>query len=128
MPAFGSAGYFVSAASDARFVLGAEVAAAVIAPPEDRCFERGDSVADALVAILRSAVSGENIDFLLRWFGALDTCDGEALIALCDPSGVFISSLAVVDGGAYHGHDRMRRYLGDLEEALGDGYADRTRP
>jgi ketosteroid isomerase-like protein len=64
-------------------------------------------------------VSGENVELVRRWFGALDTRGSEALIALCDPSGVFISSLPAVDGGVYHGHDRMVTCFADPEDAWG---------
>jgi ketosteroid isomerase-like protein len=62
----------------------------------------------------------QNIELLRRWFDALNARDIEAAIALCDPSGVLISSFAAVDGAVYHGHDGMRRYFGDLADAWGD--------
>jgi ketosteroid isomerase-like protein len=62
----------------------------------------------------------ENIELLRRWFEALNARDVDAVIALSDPSGVFISSFAAVEGAAYHGHDGMRRYFGDLADAWGD--------
>jgi ketosteroid isomerase-like protein len=61
-----------------------------------------------------------NIELLRRWFEAFNARDIEAVIALCDPSGVFISTFAVGGAAVYHGHDGMRRYFGDLAEAWGD--------
>jgi hypothetical protein len=40
-------------------------------------------------------MSDRNIELLRRWFAALNARDLEAVIALCDPSGVFISTFAV---------------------------------
>jgi ketosteroid isomerase-like protein len=75
-----------------------------------------------LGGILGIAVSRENVDLLRRWFEALNARDIEAVIALCDPSGVCISSMGAVDGAVYHGHDGMRRYFEDLADAWGDGW------
>jgi SnoaL-like domain len=55
-----------------------------------------------------------------RWFEAFNARDIEAVIALCDPRGVFISTLAVRGAAVYHGHGGMRRYFGDLAETWGD--------
>jgi ketosteroid isomerase-like protein len=67
-------------------------------------------------------MSDGNIELLRRWFEALNARDLEAVIALCDPSGVFISTFAAVGGAVYHGHDGMRGYFGDLAEAWGDEF------
>jgi ketosteroid isomerase-like protein len=64
----------------------------------------------------------ENAELLSRWFQALNARDIEGLLALCDPGGVFISSMAAVDGNVYHGHDGMRRYFADLADAWGEGW------
>jgi ketosteroid isomerase-like protein len=67
-------------------------------------------------------MSREDIELLRRWFEALNARDIEGLTALCDPSGVFISSLSAVEGAGavYHGHDGLRRYFEDLADAWGD--------
>ena len=65
-------------------------------------------------------MSERNVELLRRWFEALNARDIEAVIALCDPSGVLISTFAAVSGAVYHGHAGMRRYFGDLAEAWGD--------
>jgi ketosteroid isomerase-like protein len=61
-----------------------------------------------------------NIELLRRWFEAFNARDVEAAIALCDPSGVFISTFAVGGAIVYHGNDGMRKYFGDLAEVWGD--------
>jgi ketosteroid isomerase-like protein len=65
-------------------------------------------------------MSERDVDLLRRWFEALNARDIDAMLALCDLSGVFISSFAAVGGAVYHGHDGMRRYFADLAEAWGD--------
>ena len=42
------------------------------------------------------------------------------MIALCDPSIVIQSVFGAVSGDIYHGHDGVRRWQGDLEEAWGE--------
>ena len=65
-------------------------------------------------------MSEENVQLLRRWFEGFNARDVEAVIAVCDPSGVFISTFAVGGAAVYHGHDGVRRYFGDLAEAWGD--------
>jgi ketosteroid isomerase-like protein len=65
-------------------------------------------------------MSEQNVELLRRWFEAFNAHDIEAVIALCDPSGVLISAFAAVSGAVYRGHDGMRRYFGDLGNAWGD--------
>jgi ketosteroid isomerase-like protein len=67
-----------------------------------------------------NAMSEHNVELLRRWFEGFNARDVEAVIAVCDPSGVFISTFAVGGAAVYHGHDGMRRYFGDLAEAWGD--------
>jgi ketosteroid isomerase-like protein len=67
-----------------------------------------------------NAMSERNVELLRRWFEGFNARDVEAVIAVCDPSGVFISTFAVGGAAVYHGHDGMRRYFGDLAEAWGD--------
>jgi ketosteroid isomerase-like protein len=82
---------------------------------------QSESEPTRLGAILRIAVPQENVELLRRWFQALNARDIEELTALSDPSGVFISSLAAVEGAgaAYRGHDGLRRYFEDLADAWG---------
>jgi ketosteroid isomerase-like protein len=61
-----------------------------------------------------------NVELLRRWFEGFNARDIAAVIAVCDPSGLFISAFAVGGAAVYHGHDGMRRYFGDLAEAWGD--------
>jgi ketosteroid isomerase-like protein len=65
-------------------------------------------------------VPERNLELLRRWFEAFNDRDVEAAVALCDPSGVFISTFAVGGAAVYHGRDGMRRYFGDLTEVWGD--------
>jgi ketosteroid isomerase-like protein len=64
----------------------------------------------------------ENVELMRRWFGAVNADDIDAAIAVCDPSGVFISTLAVGEAAVYHGHDGMRSYFGELAESWGDEF------
>ena len=45
--------------------------------------------------------------------------DFEAFIATCDPSIEFHTEFSAV-GGGYHGHDGLRKFLRDFEDAWGD--------
>jgi ketosteroid isomerase-like protein len=65
-------------------------------------------------------MSDRNVELMFRWFEAFNARDVEAAIALCDPSGVFISTFAVGGAAVYQGCDGMRSYFGDLAEAWGD--------
>jgi hypothetical protein len=46
----------------------------------------------------------------------------EALLAFIDPQIEFHTEMAEVGGGVYHGHDGIRRWIGDLEDAWGDEF------
>jgi hypothetical protein len=48
-----------------------------------------------------------------------NTRDIEALIALCDPA-IELHSVFAAVGAVYHGHDGMRRWHRDLQEAWGE--------
>jgi ketosteroid isomerase-like protein len=65
-------------------------------------------------------MSEQNVELLRRWFEGFNARDIEAVIAVCDPRGVFTSTFAVGGAAVYHGHDGMRRYFADLAEAWGD--------
>lgn len=65
-------------------------------------------------------MSQQNVELHRSVLEAVNGRDAEALIALCDPSIELHSVFAAVGGGVYHGHDELRTYLGDLEDALGD--------
>jgi hypothetical protein len=62
-------------------------------------------------------MSQENVGLLRRVSLAYNTLDVEAFIAYLDPSIEFHSAL---EGGVYHGHDGVRKYIRDLEDAWGD--------
>ena len=62
-------------------------------------------------------MSERDVELMRRWNEALNIRDIDALIALCDPSGVFISTFDEVGGATYHGHEGIRRYFADLAEA-----------
>jgi hypothetical protein len=63
----------------------------------------------------------ENLELHRRAIEAFNARDREAIIALFDPQIEFHSMFAVVDG-VYHGHDGMRRFQADLEDAWGDQF------
>jgi len=55
-----------------------------------------------------------------RIYEAFNARDVDALVALCDSSIVVRSVFGAVSGAVYHGHDGVRRWQGDLEEAWGE--------
>jgi ketosteroid isomerase-like protein len=55
-----------------------------------------------------------------RFYQAFNARDVGGLIALCDPSVVIHSVFGAVSGAVYHGHDGVRRWQADLEEAWGE--------
>jgi ketosteroid isomerase-like protein len=61
-------------------------------------------------------VSEGNIELHRRAIEAYNAYDLEAFIAIADPSIEFHSLVAEI-GGVYQGHDGLRRFLGDLEDA-----------
>jgi ketosteroid isomerase-like protein len=69
-----------------------------------------------------SGVSEKNVELHRRLIEAYNARDTEAFIALCDPEIEVHSVFAVPGGGVYHGHDGVRRWHRDLEEAWGDDF------
>jgi ketosteroid isomerase-like protein len=65
-------------------------------------------------------MSQENVELHRRAIEAFNARDLEAYIAYVDPSVEFYSVFAAVGGGAYHGHDGVRRWFRDLEDAWGE--------
>src|SRR2546430_934870 len=66
-------------------------------------------------------VSHENVEMHRRALEAFNAGDLEAFVALWDPEIEFHSTFAAVGGARYHGHDGLRRWHRDLEDAWGDG-------
>jgi hypothetical protein len=64
-------------------------------------------------------VSEENVDLARRLTEAFNARDIEAVAALCDLQ-VEVDSAFSGIGGVYRGHDGLRRYFRDLEDAWGD--------
>jgi ketosteroid isomerase-like protein len=65
-------------------------------------------------------MSEHNVEVLRGLFEAFNARDIDAFIASCDPSIKFHSTFAAVGGAVYHGHDGLRGWQQDLEEAWGD--------
>lgn len=65
-------------------------------------------------------MSEQSVELHRRIYQAFNTRDVDALVALCDPSIVVQSVFGAVSGAVYHGHDGVRRWQEDLEEAWGD--------
>ncbi|TMK97607.1 MAG: nuclear transport factor 2 family protein [Actinobacteria bacterium] len=65
-------------------------------------------------------MSEDNVELLRRWIDAFNARDIEALIAYSDPSIELHSVFAAVGGAIYRGHDGMRRWHRDLEDAWGE--------
>ena len=64
-------------------------------------------------------MSERNVELHRRWIEAFNSRDIEAVIALCDPSVELDSAFAAIGGGIYKGHDGIRRYFRDYEDAWG---------
>ena len=65
-------------------------------------------------------MSQKNVELHRRAIEAFNARDLEAYIAYVDPSVEFYSVFAAVGGGAYHGHDGVRRWFRDLQDAWGE--------
>lgn len=65
-------------------------------------------------------MSEQNVELHRHALEAYNARDVEAYIALCDPQIELRSVIAAVGGGVYHGHDGLRRYVEDLDDAMGD--------
>jgi ketosteroid isomerase-like protein len=65
-------------------------------------------------------MSRENLEIVRAFTEAFNAGDTEALIACCDPNIEFHSTFAAVGGANYHGHDGMRKWHRDIEEAWGE--------
>jgi ketosteroid isomerase-like protein len=59
----------------------------------------------------------ENVELHRRIFDAFNERDIEALIACLDPQVELHSALAAVGPAVYHGHEGMRRWHQDLDDA-----------
>ena len=64
-------------------------------------------------------MSERNVELHRHWIEAFASRDIEAVIALCDPSVELDSAFAAIGGGIYKGHDGIRRYFRDYEDAWG---------
>jgi ketosteroid isomerase-like protein len=62
-------------------------------------------------------VSDRNVRGHRRFIEAFDARDVEALVALCDEQVEVHSVFAAVGGAVYNGHDGVRTWLRDIEEA-----------
>lgn len=65
-------------------------------------------------------MSQENVELHRRAAAAYNAHDAEAFIAYLDPNIEFHSAFAALRGGVYYGHDGVREYLRDLEDAWGN--------
>lgn len=59
----------------------------------------------------------EKAELVGRVYEALNRADPDALVALAHEDVEFVSILSSVEGGAYRGHDGLRRYVDDLQRA-----------
>jgi ketosteroid isomerase-like protein len=64
-------------------------------------------------------MSRENVELQRRLLEAFNAGDIEAFSALCDPHIEFNSLFAAVGGAVYQGHDELRRWYRDLQDAWG---------
>ena len=64
-------------------------------------------------------MSERNVELTRRFNEAFNTRDVEAYIAYCDPSIELHSAFAAVGGAVYHGHEGLRTWQRDFEDAWG---------
>jgi ketosteroid isomerase-like protein len=67
----------------------------------------------------RNVEQGDNVDVVRGFVEAFNEHDIEALIAYCDPQIEFHSSFAAPGGAHFRGHDGMRAWHRDMEQAWG---------
>jgi hypothetical protein len=65
-------------------------------------------------------VSEQNVDLYRRAVGAFNARDLDAMLMLIDRSCEWHSTFAAVSGGVYHGHDGIRKWHRDMEDAWGE--------
>ena len=65
-------------------------------------------------------MSERNVELHRCVYEAFNSRDVEAFIAYCDPKIELHSGLTMPGGAIYHGHDGVRRWHRDVEEAFGD--------
>ena len=65
-------------------------------------------------------MSEQNVELHRRGIEAFNANDVEGFLAVTDPQGEFYSQMTVPGGAVYHGHDGIRKYFRDMEDAWGD--------
>ena len=65
-------------------------------------------------------MSEQTVGLHRRAIGAFNARDFDGFIAFCDPGIELHSAMTVPGGAGYRGHDGVRRWIGDLEDAWGD--------
>jgi ketosteroid isomerase-like protein len=64
-------------------------------------------------------MSERNVELARRLVEVYNARDVEAFVACCDQSIELHSAFAAVGGAVYHGHEGLREYFRDLEDAWG---------
>lgn len=67
-------------------------------------------------------MSRKNVELARGLLDAFNRHDIDAHVAHLDPSVEYHSVMTVPGGAAYHGHDGVRRYFRDFEDAWGDDF------
>jgi ketosteroid isomerase-like protein len=65
-------------------------------------------------------VSEHNVELYRRAVEAFNARDLDAMLVVVDPSCQWHSTFAAVYGGVYHGHDGIRKWHRDMEDAWGE--------
>ena len=65
-------------------------------------------------------MSEHNVELHRRGIEAFNAHDVEGFLTLIDPQGEFHSQMTVPGGAVYRGHDGIRNYFRDMEDAWGD--------
>jgi ketosteroid isomerase-like protein len=67
-------------------------------------------------------MSKRNVELMRRFADAWNSRDIETIVACCDPDIEVHSAFSALGVGVYHGHDGVRDWLRDLEDAWGEGF------
>jgi ketosteroid isomerase-like protein len=62
-------------------------------------------------------MSQQNVELVRRSYETFQSGDIEAALQFFDPEGEFVSRFGAMEGRTYKGHNGIRQYLSDIDEA-----------
>jgi ketosteroid isomerase-like protein len=69
-------------------------------------------------------MSQENVQIVRAFTEAFNANDIDGIVSVCDPDVEFHSTFAAVGGADYRGHDGVREWQRDIQDAWGDILSD----